>query len=159
MKPRHDETWPGVAWHARSRHGSARRGMARPLLTVRRAVLVSAWLLLTLYAMWALVWTWAPAQAGEPRYVDPASIVCEEDGAPGILTVDGTCMTAARYDAIFSYEALAATPSQTDPSVSVAEAYGIKPDVKASERPREFAGESLPTFVEVLWLLRDGCPC
>lgn len=126
----------------------------------RATGMVAVTLLLVVWSV-ALLWVFVdPAEAGEPTWIDPADTVCVEDGQPGMIVVDGSCLTAAEYDVIFSYEALDLIPSGVIDGVSVADIYGLDPNgPRASERPRSFMGEQLPTFTEVLWLVRTGCPC
>ena len=80
-----------------------------------------------------------PALAEQP---DPPGTVydggscVEPDGSPGLVGIDGQCITAADYDIIFGYDNLAATPSLVIEGKSVAEVYGIEPDEPpASQRP------------------------
>ena len=63
-------------------------------------------------------------------------ICWEADGTQGIAMLDGSCMTPADYDTLFSYENLAATPNAYNPTVSIAETYQIDPEAPpASDRP------------------------
>lgn len=58
----------------------------------------------------------------------------EADGTPGLSSADGSCVTAADYDEMFSYENLSTIPSQNDSTKSVAEVYDINLEVPASLR-------------------------
>lgn len=70
---------------------------------------------------------------------------CEVDGEDGFTMADGVCMTPSLYDETFSAENLATVPWHSDNSMSVADLYDLGTE-KASERPRSFMGEELPTF-------------
>lgn len=61
---------------------------------------------------------------------------CQEaDGTPGQSMPDGQCVTIEDYDYLFSFEALDAIPSLTQPELSIAEEAGItSEDNPASER-------------------------
>lgn len=100
-----------------------------------------------------------------PTFRDPEEGVCEVDGEPGIVNIDGTCVTAAVYDETYSYENLATVPDPyylgTDlyGEVSVADTAGLTVEntpEPASERPREFMGEELPSFREILALQEEA---
>ncbi len=63
------------------------------------------------------------------------AVECEVEGEIGFVTVDSTCMTPSRYDAMFSYENLSTIPLQDGSGESIAEAYGItSASAPASER-------------------------
>lgn len=103
----------------------------------------------TLIAVFVWGGTVAEAVELEDGATFDGGICWEADGTEGISTIDGQCMTPADYDETFSYEALAATPSHSDPSRSVADVYGIEPDgPRASERVRTFMGDELGTFTD-----------
>ena len=75
----------------------------------------------------------------------------EADGDVGLWSFTPPCFTTDVYDEVFSAENLATVPSWFDPDVSVAEAVGLVGDTTpASDRPRAFMGEVLPTFREVI---------
>lgn len=85
--------------------------------------------------------------ATEPGAVINDDGTCLQDGQPGLVAIDGQCVTTDDYDDLFSQEALHAVPSLSDPSRSVAEVYGITAG-PASTRVRVFQGVSQPTFAE-----------
>jgi len=94
-----------------------------------------------------------PAQADEIVLEEGAifdgGICWEADGTEGIAALDGSCVTPADYDELFSYEALTAVEVHGPDSRSVAEVYGITADSPAaSVRVRVFMGVSEPTFAE-----------
>ena len=69
---------------------------------------------------------------------------------PCMPTAWGECLTAADYDERFGYDNLSTIEVHVLPGMTVAEVYDIDPDIAASERPRDFMGEPLPTFAVVL---------
>ena len=121
----------------------------RQIMTTIFGIVAAATLLAAMFA--------SPASATiatEPGATFDGGICWEADGTEGIAAIDGSCVTPADYDAIFSYQALAATPNHGPSGLTVAEAYSITPDSpKASERPRSFMGTAEPTFVEYVALL------
>ena len=78
----------------------------------------------------------------------------EADGTEGLSSADGQCVTAADYDAMFSYENLSTVPSSRwgDEGKSIAEVDGVVDDgVVASERPLGDGVTAKPfTFVGTL---------
>ena len=99
----------------------------------------------------------AAASAEEATFLDNGS--CIEGGEIGIARFDGSCLTAAEYDELYSVENLSTIPSAYDPDVSIAEQAGLveEYDVPASEVPR---GEGLVVVetsfkedIEILYLL------
>ena len=73
--------------------------------------------------------------------------VCwESDGTAGIAMLDGSCVTPADYDELYSYETLEDTASRTQPTLSVAAEAGVDPEPRASVRPRFFGGVEYPSY-------------
>jgi hypothetical protein len=73
------------------------------------------------------------AETGATHYEDGS---CQEaDGTPGQSMPDGSCVTIADYDQMFSYENLSTVPSAINPDLSIAEEAGMVPDtVPPSQR-------------------------
>ena len=106
--------------------------------------------LLVTIAMIASIAVTAPAFAIElePGATFNGGTCIEADGTPGLSQMDGQCITAADYDILFSYENLSTveTFDPFDGDTTVAERYNIEPGSQASERPRSFMGQELPSF-------------
>lgn len=100
--------------------------------------------------------TAAPALADEEGATFDGGICWEADGTEGLTRYDGECVTPADYDEIFSFENLSNEPSTVFDGRSVAEVYGLTPNVRASERPRLFEGDVEPTFAETVRILHSG---
>jgi hypothetical protein len=78
----------------------------------------------------------------------------EADGTAGLGMADGSCVTPADYDEMFSYENLSKVPSLGDPSRSIAETGDITVDSPpASVRP---LGEGLIDPAEGTITFSDG---
>lgn len=90
-------------------------------------------LLVTVVAI--LIVTATPVSALEEgaTFYDNGTCV-EVDGTPGLSAGDGSCVTVADYDEMFSFENLSTVPSIIDPSISIAEEAGLDPEVPASLR-------------------------
>lgn len=76
----------------------------------------------------------------------------DADGSPGLSTAWGECVTTADYDARFSVDNLDTVASVIDSSTQsiAAEAGLVDTGTPASERPRELAGVTYPTFADVV---------
>jgi len=92
----------------------------------------------------------APAGALElePGATFDGGICWEADGTEGLSAPDGQCITPADYDEMFSVENLSTVPLHADPTVTVADAYGVTG--QASERPRIFMGVEYDSFAGVV---------
>lgn len=75
--------------------------------------------------------TVTPVEAPKPdlRCWDP------QTGEEGLRGATGECWTATLYDQRFSAEHLATVPHQGDPSKSVADVYGLTPQMDAESKP------------------------
>lgn len=117
-------------------------------------VTTGAWLLI------AAVFLSAVALADEPEVgaTFDGARCWEADGTEGVSTAWGECVTPADYDQTFSVEALSSVPSLTDPGRSVSDVYQltVASTTAASERPREFQGDTLPSFVEVVRIVHGN---
>lgn len=103
----------------------------------------------------------APAAATElepgATFFDDHTCV-EADGTPGLGTGDGQCITTADYDALYSYDNLASTPSifPGQGHRSVAEVYDVKNDVASDRLLGEGFVKSPRTFKEIIGWWHPG---
>ena len=82
----------------------------------------------------------------EPGATFDGGICWEADGTEGVSMLDGSCMTPADYDRLYSYDNLATT-FDLYTGESIADLYGITPDAApASVRPIVFMGVNYGTF-------------
>ena len=105
----------------------------------------------------------ATAASADVVYEEGATFdggVCvEADGTPGVAMPDGQCLTAADYDALFSFENLSETPSAIDGDVSIAAEAGLVDDGTApSDRKNGEGLVEVPTSFKEDLVYLHGLP-
>ncbi len=117
----------------------------KPLLTIRQVATITIIIVFTAATI-------VQAQAVEPGATFNGDGTCMQDGEPGLSMADGQCVTAADYDAMFSYEALTQVESLIPAYTgrSVADVYLIDPVIPASLRMLGVGVGERCTFLELV---------